>query len=137
MPPPNVETDKPTQMLVTSLDYSNYIGRIAIGRLSRGTLKTGQQVVLVKKGGEVVKNKVKELYAFEGLGKVKVEEVQAGDICAVMGLENFEIGDTIADPENPEALPRVTIDEPTMSMQFTINDSPFFGKEGTHVTSRK
>lgn len=137
VPAPEVSEDKPLQMLVTSLDYSSYIGRIAIGRLTRGRLKTGQQVALMKKDDRVVKSKAKELYAFEGLGKVKVDEVQAGDICAVTGLEDFEIGDTITDPEHPEALPRVTIDEPTMSMQFTINDSPFFGKEGTHVTSRK
>lgn len=125
-----------TQMLITSLDFSSFIGRIAIGRLQRGTLKTGQQIMLMKRDGKQQKAKIKELYLFEGLGKVKVDEVQAGDICAVVGLENFDIGDTIADVENPEALPSITIDEPTMSMLFTINDSPFFGKEGKFVTSR-
>jgi GTP-binding protein len=125
-----------TQMLITSLDYSSFIGRIAIGRLQRGTLKTGQQIMMMKRDGKQHKAKIKELYLFEGLGKVKIDEVQAGDICAVVGLENFDIGDTIADVENPEALPSITIDEPTMSMLFTINDSPFFGKEGKFVTSR-
>lgn len=135
IPAPKPE-DGNTQMLITSLDYSSFIGRIAIGRLQRGTLKTGQQVLLMKRDGKQQKAKIKELYLFEGLGKVKVEEVQAGDICAVVGLENFDIGDTVADVENPEALPSITIDEPTMSMLFTINDSPFFGKEGKFVTSR-
>jgi GTP-binding protein len=125
-----------TQMLITSLDYSNYTGRIAIGRLQRGSLKTGQQVAVVKKDGTVQKHKLKGLFLFEGFGKVEAKEVIAGDICAVQGLEGFEIGDTIADPENPEALPTIAIDEPTMSMVFTINDSPFFGKEGKYVTSR-
>ncbi|MAT55838.1 MAG: translational GTPase TypA [Saprospirales bacterium] len=135
IPEPKVESGSP-QMLITSLDYSNYIGRIAIGRVQRGSLKVGQQLALVKKDGSVVKQSVRGLYLFEGLSKVKAEEVQAGDICAVQGIENFEIGDTLADPENPEALPSIAIDEPTMSMLFTINDSPFFGQEGKYVTSR-
>ncbi len=125
-----------TQMLITSLDFSSFIGRIAIGRLQRGTLKVGQQVALIKGDGKIIRNKLKELYIFEGLGKSKVEEVIAGDICALVGIEGFEIGDTVADPENPDSLPTIAIDEPTMSMLFTINDSPFFGKEGKYVTSR-
>ena len=125
-----------TQMLITSLDFSSFIGRIAIGRLQRGTLKVGQQVALIKGDGKIIRNKLKELYVFEGLGKSKVEEVIAGDICALVGIEGFEIGDTVADPENPDSLPTIAIDEPTMSMLFTINDSPFFGKEGKYVTSR-
>ncbi len=136
VPPPRVEEGTP-QLLITSLDYSNYIGRIAIGRLYRGTLRTGQQVSLVKRDGSgVVRGQIRGLYTFEGLGKEKVEAVQAGDICAVAGIEGFEIGDTIADAEAPEGLPTIAIDEPTMSMLFTINDSPFFGKEGKYVTSR-
>ncbi len=125
-----------SQLLITSLDYSSFIGRIAIGRLQRGSLKTNQQVSLVKRDGKISKSKIKELYVFEGLGKVKADLVKAGDICAIVGLEGFEIGDTVADIENPEALPSIAIDEPTMSMLFTINDSPFFGKEGKFVTSR-
>ena len=125
-----------TQMLITSLDFSSFTGRIAIGRLQRGTLKEGQQVSLVKRDGKVVKSKIKELYVFEGLGRVKVEQIQTGDICAIVGMEGFEIGDTVADIENPEALKTIAIDEPTMSMLFTINDSPFFGKDGKFVTSR-
>ena len=125
-----------TQMLITSLDYSSYTGRIAIGRLHRGELKENQQVMLIKRDGKQVKSKIKELYTFEGLGRKRVPEVQKGNICAVVGLEGFEIGDTIADIETPEALPSISIDEPTMSMLFTINDSPFFGKEGKFVTSR-
>jgi len=125
-----------TQMLITSLDFSNYTGRIAIGRLHRGELKEGQFVLLVRRDGSKHKARVKELYVFEGLGKIKTDRVQAGDICAASGLEGFEIGDTIADMEFPEALPTIAIDEPTMSMLFTINDSPFFGKEGKYVTSR-
>ncbi len=125
-----------TQMLITSLDYSNYTGRIAIGRLKRGALKEGMTVSLIKRDGKSSKVKIKELYSFVGLGKVRVEEVQAGDIAAVVGLEGFEIGDVLADAENPEALESIAIDEPTMSMLFTINDSPFFGKEGKLVTSR-
>ncbi|MDR2224073.1 MAG: translational GTPase TypA [Flavobacteriaceae bacterium] len=124
------------QMLITSLDYSTFTGRIAIGRLHRGILKEGMNISLIKRDGKIVKSKIKELHTFEGLGRKKVEEVQAGDICAVVGIEGFEIGDVIADFENPEALPTITIDEPTMSMLFTINDSPFFGKEGKYVTSR-
>ncbi|MFO7702503.1 translational GTPase TypA [Psychroflexus maritimus] len=125
-----------TQMLITSLDFSSYTGRIAIGRLHRGLLKEGMRVSLVKREGTVSKTKIKELYVFEGLGKRKVEEIQPGDICAIVGLEGFEIGDTVADIETPEALKSIAIDEPTMSMLFTINDSPFFGKEGKFVTSR-
>ncbi|MCB0432324.1 MAG: translational GTPase TypA, partial [Mangrovimonas sp.] len=124
------------QMLITSLDYSSFTGRIAIGRLQRGVLKSGANVSLVKRDGKITKSKVKELHVFEGLGRKKVEEVFAGDICAVVGLEGFEIGDTIADFETPEALKTIAIDEPTMSMLFTINDSPFFGKDGKFVTSR-
>jgi GTP-binding protein len=125
-----------TQLQITSLDYSAFVGRIAIGRLIRGTLKVNQAISLMKRDGTIVKSKVKELMVFEGLGKRSVEEVQAGDICAINGIEGFEIGDTIADIENPEALPAISIDEPTMSMLFTINNSPFFGKEGKFVTSR-
>ncbi|HKL03137.1 MAG TPA: translational GTPase TypA, partial [Cryomorphaceae bacterium] len=135
IPPPKVE-EGTLQMLITSLDFSSFIGRIAIGRISRGQIKTGQQATLVKRDGSKVKGRVKELYVFEGLAKKKADVVEAGDICAIVGLEGFEIGDTVADSENPEALPTITIDEPTMSMVFTINDSPFFGKEGKFVTSR-
>ena len=125
-----------TQMLITSLDYSSFTGRIAIGRLQRGTLKEGQPISLVKRDGKIIKTKVKELFTFEGLGRQKVQEVVAGDICAIVGMEGFEIGDTVADFENPEKLRTIAIDEPTMSMLFTINDSPFFGKDGKFVTSR-
>ncbi len=125
-----------TQMLITSLDFSSYTGRIAIGRLQRGTLNEGQNVSLVKRNGNIVKSKVKELFVFEGLGRKKVETVAVGDICAIIGMEAFEIGDTVADFENPEKLQTIAIDEPTMSMLFTINDSPFFGKDGKFVTSR-
>jgi GTP-binding protein len=125
-----------TQMLITSLDYSSFTGRIAIGRLQRGVLKTGMNISLVKRDGKIVKSKIKELHVFEGVGRRKVEEVQVGDICALVGLEGFDIGDTIADYENPEGLESISIDEPTMSMLFTINDSPFFGKDGKYVTSR-
>ena len=125
-----------TQLLITSLDFSTFIGRIAIGRLQRGELKQNQQISLVKRDGEIKKCRIKELYLFEGLGKSKVEEVVSGDLCAIVGLEGFEIGDTVADLESPEALPTIKIDEPTMSMLFTINDSPFFGQEGKFVTSR-
>ncbi|WP_282162174.1 translational GTPase TypA [Ulvibacterium marinum] len=125
-----------TQMLITSLDYSSFTGRIAIGRLQRGSLKEGQQISLVKRDGSIVKSKIKELFTFEGLGRKKIQEVATGDICAIVGLEGFEIGDTIADIENPEGLKTIAIDEPTMSMLFTINDSPFFGQDGKFVTSR-
>ncbi|QNL51421.1 translational GTPase TypA [Olivibacter sp. SDN3] len=124
------------QMQITSLDYSSFVGRIAIGRVARGVVKENQPISLMKRDGKVVKSRVKELYTFEGLGKVKVQEVSAGDICAVVGIEGFEIGDTIADFENPEQLEVIHIDEPTMNMLFTINNSPFFGKEGKYVTSR-
>lgn len=124
------------QMLITSLDYSPYTGRIAIGRVHRGTLTEGANITLVSRNGEQSKMKIKELHTFEGLGRRKTESVSSGDICAIVGLEKFEIGDTICDFENPEALPPIAIDEPTMSMLFTINDSPFFGKEGKFVTSR-
>ena len=124
------------QLQITSLDYSNYIGRIAIGRVNRGTLKAGMPISLVKRDGTPVKMRIKELYIFEGLGKLKTDEVRCGDICAVTGIEGFEIGDTIADFENPEAMIPIHIDEPTMSMLFVANNSPFFGKEGKYVTSR-
>ena len=125
-----------TQMLITSLDYSSYVGRIAIGRVHRGTIREGQEIALCKRDGSVAKQRIKELHTFEGMGRKKVQEVASGDICAIMGLEGFEIGDTISVPENPEPLPRIAIDEPTMSMTFTINDSPFFGQDGKYVTSR-
>ena len=124
------------QMLITSLDYSAYTGRIAVGRVHRGTLREGMNITLAKRDGTLMKSKIKELNTFEGLGRKKVESVSSGDICAIIGVEGFEIGDTICDFENPEALPPIAIDEPTMSMLFTINDSPFFGKEGKYVTSR-
>ena len=135
IPEPQV-SEGTTQMLVTSLDYSNYIGRIAVGRLSRGKLTANQPVSLVKKDGTVQRHRIKTLFVFDGLGKKEVPEVEAGDICAIVGVDGFEIGDTIADFENPEALPVIAVDEPTMSMLFTINDSPFFGQEGKFVTSR-
>jgi GTP-binding protein len=125
-----------TQMLITSLDYSSFTGRIAIGRLQRGTLSTNQTVSLIKRDGSILKSKIKELHIFEGLGRKKVDTISAGEICALVGLDGFEIGDTIADAESPEALETIAIDEPTMSMLFTINDSPFFGKDGKFVTSR-
>ena len=125
-----------TQMLITSLDFSSFTGRIAIGRLQRGSLKEGQQVTLVKRDGAKVKSKIKEVFIFDGLGRKKVQEVQTGDICALVGMDGFDIGDTVADIENPEGLKTIAIDEPTMSMLFTINDSPFFGKDGKFVTSR-
>ena len=135
IPSPKIEEGN-TQMLITSLDFSSFTGRIAIGRLQRGILKSGMNVSLCKRDGSIVKSKIKELHTFEGLGRRKVDDVQAGDICAIVGLEGFEIGDTIADIETPEALKTIAIDEPTMSMLFTINDSPFFGKDGKYVTSR-
>ena len=124
------------QMLITSLDYSSYTGRIAVGRVHRGTISEGMNITLAKRDGRMIKSKIKEVHTFEGLGRKKVESVSSGDICAVIGIEGFEIGDTICDFENPEPLPPIAIDEPTMSMLFTINDSPFFGKEGKYVTSR-
>lgn len=135
IPAPKVSEGTP-QLLITSLDFSSFTGRIAIGRLQRGNLTEGMNISLVKRDGKVVKSKIKELHTFEGLGRKKVDRVEAGDICALVGLEGFEIGDTVADFENPEALATIAIDEPTMSMLFTINDSPFFGKEGKFVTSR-
>lgn len=136
IPGPKVEEGN-LQMLITSLDYSSFIGRIAIGRVKRGSLEAGQKVSLIKRDGTIIKNKIKELYVFEGLAKKKTDQkVEAGDICAIAGLDGFEIGDTIADFDNPEGLPPISIDEPTMSMVFTINDSPFFGQEGKFVTSR-
>ena len=124
------------QMLITSLDYSSYVGRIAIGRVHRGEIRENMDVALCKKDGTVVRQRIKELHTFEGMGRKKVESVKSGDICALVGVEGFEIGDRIADFKNPEPLPRIAIDEPTMSMTFTINDSPFFGKDGKFVTSR-
>ena len=124
------------QMLITSLDYSNYVGRIAVGRVHSGTLRDGMEIGLCRKDGSVSRQRIKELRTFEGMGQKKVAEVSSGDICAIVGLDGFEIGDTISLPDNPEPLPRIAIDEPTMSMTFTINDSPFFGKDGKYVTSR-
>ena len=135
IPAPEMKEGTP-QMLVSSLEYSPYVGRIAVGRITRGSLKTGMPVSLCKRYDIVQKSKIKQLMVFEGLGKANVEEVQCGDICAVVGIEGFEIGDTIADFENPEALPPIAVDEPTMSMMFMINNSPFFGKDGKFVTSR-
>lgn len=135
IPEPKVNKGLP-QMLITSLDYSSYVGRIAIGKLYRGELQVGQNVGLLKHNGQLIKTKIKELLTFEGLGKMKVNKVIAGDICALVGIEGFDIGDTITDIETPEALPSIAVDEPTMSMLFTINDSPFFGKDGKFVTSR-
>jgi len=135
IPAPKIVDGTP-QMLVSSLEFSPYVGRIAVGRITRGTLKTGMPVSLCKRYDIVEKSKIKQLMVFEGLGKANVDEVQCGDICAVVGIEGFEIGDTIADYENPEALPPIAVDEPTMSMMFMINNSPFFGKDGKYVTSR-
>ena len=135
VPAPKI-SEGSTQMLITSLDFSSFTGRIAIGRLQRGSLIYNMQVSLCKRDGQIKKSKIKELHVFDGLGRKKVDEVVAGDLCAIVGLENFEIGDTVADFLNPEALPTISIDEPTMSMLFTINDSPFFGKDGKYVTSR-
>jgi len=126
----------PVQMLVTSLDFSKYVGRIAIGRVHRGTLREGMDIALCRRDGSISRQRIKELHTFEGMGRKRVDAVDSGDICAIVGLEGFEIGDTVADPETPEALPRIAIDEPTMSMTFTINDSPFFGRDGKYVTSR-
>ena len=130
------QLDGTPQMLITSLDYSNYTGRIAVGRVHRGVLKDGMNVTICHRDGSMEKTKIKELHTFEGMGHKKTDSVESGDICAVIGLEKFEIGDTICDYDNPEALPPIAIDEPTMSMLFTINDSPFFGKEGKYCTSR-
>ena len=135
IPAPEIKEGTP-QMLVSSLEYSPYVGRIAVGRITRGNLKTGMPVSLCKRYDIVEKSKIKQLMVFEGLGKANVDEVQCGDICAVVGIDGFEIGDTIADFENPEALPPIAVDEPTMSMLFMINNSPFFGKDGKFVTSR-
>jgi GTP-binding protein len=135
VPAPKIEEGTP-QLLITSLDFSAYTGRIAIGRLQRGILTANMPVSLVNREGTITKSRIKELNLFDGLGRKQVEEVQAGDICAIIGLEDFEIGDTVADALEPEALPTIAIDEPTMSMMFTINDSPFFGKDGKFVTSR-
>ena len=132
--PKQIEGDP--QMLITSLDFSCYVGRIAVGRVHRGTIREGMELGLCKKDGTVTRQRVKELHTFEGMGRKKVTEVSSGDICAIVGLENFEIGDTLTLYDNPEPLPRIAIDEPTMSMTFTINDSPFFGKDGKYVTSR-
>lgn len=134
--PPAPFREGTPQMLITSLDYSSFVGRIAIGRVYRGTFKENMPVSMVKKDGKIIKTRIKELMTFEGLGRLKVTDVPSGDICAIVGLDNFEIGDTVADFENPEALKSVAIDEPTMNMLFTINTSPFFGKEGKFVTSR-
>ena len=135
IPAPEIKEGTP-QMLISSLEYSPYVGRIAVGRITRGSLKANMPVTLCKRDGSLEKSRVKELMIFDGLGKAKVDSVQCGDICAVVGVEGFEIGDTIADYENPEALPPIMVDEPTMSMLFCINDSPFFGREGKFVTSR-
>ena len=135
VPSPKIQ-EGTTQLLITSLDFSSFTGRIAIGRLQRGSLHAGMKVMLIKRDGTKIQSKIKELHLFDGLGRKKVEEVTAGDLCAIIGLEGFEIGDTVADFEAPEALPTISIDEPTMSMLFTINDSPFFGREGKFVTSR-
>ncbi|MBI5858902.1 MAG: translational GTPase TypA [Sphingobacteriales bacterium] len=135
VPPPKVNEGY-LQMQITSLDYSSFLGRIAIGKVGRGVIKENQQVALMQADGSIKKSKVKELYVFEGMGKKKVSEVIAGDLCAVVGIEDFNIGDTIADMENPEALPVISVDEPTMSMLFSINNSPFYGKDGKFVTSR-
>ncbi len=135
IPAPTVYEGDP-QMLITSLDYSSYVGRIAIGRVHRGEIREGMDIGLCKKDGTVVKQRIKELHTFEGMGRKKTTSVKSGDICALVGLEGFEIGDTVTTVDNPEPLPRIAIDEPTMSMTFTINDSPFFGKDGKFVTSR-
>jgi GTP-binding protein len=135
IPEPKIDQGQ-TQMMITSLEYSSYIGRVAIGRVQRGTVKAGQTVALVKRDGKISKTKIKEVYVFEGFDKKKVDEVRAGEICALVGLEGFEIGDTVTDVDKPEALKAISIDEPTMSMLFTINNSPFYAKEGKFVTSR-
>ena len=135
VPPPKV-AEGALQMQITSLDYSSFLGRIAVGKVGRGVIKENQPIALMQADGAAKRCRVKELYVFEGMGKKKVTEVHAGDLCAVVGIEDFNIGDTIADAENPEALPRIAVDEPTMNMLFSINNSPFFGKDGKFVTSR-
>ncbi|WP_206513832.1 translational GTPase TypA [Pseudoflavitalea rhizosphaerae] len=135
VPAPKV-SEGPLQMQITSLDYSSFLGRIAIGKVSRGSIKENQPIALMQADGSIRKSRVKELYVFEGMGKKKVSEVFAGDLCAVVGLEDFNIGDTVADAENPEALPIISVDEPTMNMLFSVNNSPFFGRDGKFVTSR-
>ena len=134
--PAPVQLEGTPQMLITSLDYSNYTGRIAVGRVHRGTLREGMNITVAHRDGSKEKTRIKELHTFTGMGRQRTQEVASGDICAIVGLEHFEIGDTICDAENPEPLPTISIDEPTMSMLFTINDSPFFGKEGKYCTSR-
>ena len=134
--PAPVQLEGTPQMLITSLDYSNYTGRIAVGRVHRGTLREGMNITVAHRDGSMEKTRIKELHTFTGMGRQRTQEVASGDICAIVGLEHFEIGDTICDAENPEPLPTISIDEPTMSMLFTINDSPFFGKEGKYCTSR-
>jgi GTP-binding protein len=135
VPAPKV-SEGPLQLQITSLDYSSFLGRIAVGRVARGKIVEGENIMLMQADGTNKRNKVKELYVFESLGKKRVSEVIAGDICAVVGLDGFNIGDTIADVETPEALPIIPVDEPTMNMTFSINNSPFFGKDGKFVTSR-
>ena len=135
VPPPKVN-EGPLQMQITSLDYSSFLGRIAVGKVGRGSIKEGQNIALMQADGTIKKQRVKELYVFEGMGKKKITEVFAGDLCAVVGIEDFNIGDTIADAEAPEALPVISVDEPTMNMLFSVNNSPFFGKDGKFVTSR-
>src|SRR5690606_10019931 len=135
IPPPQI-SEGSLQLQITSIDYSNYIGRIAVGRVSRGVIRPNMPVTLVKRDGSLEKSRTKDIFTFAGMGKEKVDEVMAGDLCAISGIDGFDIGDTIADFEKPDGLPPITIDEPTMSMLFTINDSPFFGKEGKYVTSR-
>ena len=134
--PAPTKNEGPLQMQITSLDYSSFLGRIAVGKIARGSIKEGQNIALMQADGSIKKSKVKELYVFESLGKKKATEVLCGDICAIVGLEDFNIGDTVADIDNPEALPLISVDEPTMSMMFSINNSPFFGKDGKFVTSR-
>src|ERR1700722_11900515 len=137
VPPPDVEMEAPLQMLVISLDYSDYVGRIAIGRVNAGKIRKNQRIALLKHDGTRVDSTIKQLYTFDRLGRIETDEVLAGDICAVVGLENLDIGDTIADIDNPVALTPITVDEPTLDMLFRINDSPFAGQEGTYVTSRQ
>jgi GTP-binding protein len=137
VPPPEVEPDAPLQMLVVSLDYSDYVGRIAVGRVFAGKIRTGQRIALLKRDGRRVNDQVAQLFVFDRLGRAEVDEVGAGDVCAVVGLEGVDIGDTIADPENAAALPPIKVDEPTLEMVFRVNDSPFAGQEGTYVTSRQ